>query len=49
LKKLVEDYTAMGVRGLEKKIGSVVRGVAKNIAMDELYNTVVSKKDVKPY
>jgi len=48
LEKLVEDYTReSGVRGLEKKIGSVVRGVAKNIAMDELYNTVVSKKDVE--
>ena len=36
LEKLVEDYTReSGVRALEKKIGSVVRGVAKNIAMEE--------------
>ncbi|MDB5115259.1 MAG: lon2 [Mucilaginibacter sp.] len=48
LEKLIEDYTReSGVRGLEKKIGSVVRGVAKNIAMEEPYNTIVSKKDVE--
>ena len=48
LEKLIEDYTReSGVRGLEKKIGSVVRGTAKNIAMDEPYNTVVSKQDVE--
>ena len=48
IEKLVEDYTReSGVRGLEKKIGSVVRGVAKSIAMEETYNTTVSKKDVE--
>jgi len=48
LEKLVEDYTReSGVRSLEKKIGSVVRGVAKNIAMEEPYNPVVSKKEVE--
>src|SRR5476651_496688 len=48
LEKLVEEYTReSGVRGLEKKIGSVVRGVAKNIAMDEPDNANVSKKDVE--
>jgi ATP-dependent Lon protease len=48
LEKLIEDYTReSGVRGLEKKIGSVVRGTAKNIAMEEPYNTVVSKQDVE--
>jgi ATP-dependent Lon protease len=48
LEKLIEDYTReSGVRGLEKKIGSVVRGVAKNIAMEEPYNIIVSKKDVE--
>jgi len=47
LEKVIEDYTReSGVRGLEKKIGSVVRGVAKNIAMEEPYNSVVSKADV---
>jgi ATP-dependent Lon protease len=48
LEKLVEDYTReSGVRGLEKKIGSVVRGIAKNIAMEETYNTTVSKNDIE--
>ena len=48
LEKIVEDYTReSGVRALEKKIGSVVRGVAKNIAMEEPYNPVVSKKEVE--
>ncbi|HEY4322599.1 MAG TPA: endopeptidase La [Mucilaginibacter sp.] len=48
LEKLVVDYTReSGVRSLEKKIGSLVRGVAKNIAMDEPYNPTVSKADVE--
>ncbi|WP_255547566.1 endopeptidase La [Mucilaginibacter sp. dw_454] len=48
LEKIIEDYTReSGVRGLEKKIGSVVRGTAKNIALEEPYNTVVSKQDVE--
>ncbi|MDB5147918.1 MAG: lon, partial [Mucilaginibacter sp.] len=48
LEKVVVDYTReSGVRALEKKIGSVVRGVAKSIAMEEPYSSVVSKKDVE--
>ncbi len=48
LEKLIVDYTReSGVRALEKKIGSLVRGVAKNIAMDEPYNPVVSKTEVE--
>ena len=48
LEKIVEDYTReSGVRALEKKIGSVVRGIAKSIAMEEEYNSTVSKKDVE--
>jgi ATP-dependent Lon protease len=48
LEKVVVDYTReSGVRALEKKIGSVVRGVAKSIAMEEPYNSVVNKKDVE--
>jgi len=48
LEKIVEDYTReSGVRALEKKIGSVVRGVAKSIAMEEPYSSTVSKKDVE--
>ncbi|MDN3581153.1 endopeptidase La [Mucilaginibacter flavus] len=48
LEKIIVDYTReSGVRSLEKKIGSVVRGVAKNIAMEEEYNPAVNKKDVE--
>ena len=48
LEKLVVDYTReSGVRGLEKKIGSLVRGVAKNLAMEEPYNPTVTGKDVE--
>ena len=35
IEKIIEDYTReSGVRGLEKKIGSVVRGVATRMVMD---------------
>jgi ATP-dependent Lon protease len=48
LEKLVEDYTReSGVRNLEKKIGSVIRGVAKNIAMGETHIPLVTKKEVE--
>ncbi|HEY9195471.1 MAG TPA: endopeptidase La, partial [Mucilaginibacter sp.] len=48
LEKIIVDYTReSGVRSLEKKIGSVVRGVAKNIALEEPYNPAVNKKDVE--
>ncbi len=48
LEKVVEDYTReSGVRALEKKIGSLVRGIAKNIAMEEEYNVAVTKDDVE--
>ena len=48
LEKLIEDYTReSGVRSLEKKIGSVVRGIAKTIAMEEPHVPQVSKKDVE--
>jgi ATP-dependent Lon protease len=48
LEKVIEDYTReSGVRGLEKKIGSLVRGIATKIAMDLEYNPAVSKTDVE--
>src|SRR6195952_214815 len=48
IEKVIEDYTReSGVRTLDKQIGSVIRGVAKNIAMKEEYNPAVSKKDVE--
>jgi ATP-dependent Lon protease len=48
LEKVVEEYTReSGVRNLDKKIGSVIRGVAKSIALEEEYNSAVSKADVE--
>ncbi|QEC75585.1 endopeptidase La [Mucilaginibacter ginsenosidivorax] len=48
LEKIIVDYTReSGVRALEKKIGSVVRGIAKNIALEEAYNPAVNKKDIE--
>ncbi|NQV74713.1 MAG: endopeptidase La [Bacteroidetes bacterium] len=48
IEKVIEDYTReSGVRGLEKKIGSLVRGIATKIAMDVEYNPSVTKTDVE--
>ncbi len=48
LEKVVEDYTReSGVRNLEKKIGSLVRGIAKSIAMEEVYSSAINKEDVE--
>ena len=48
IEKIIEDYTReSGVRGLEKKIGSIVRGVATKIAMEEEYNVTLSIEDVE--
>jgi len=48
LEKIIDEYTReSGVRGLEKKIGSVVRGVAKDIAMEETHTPNVTKAEVE--
>jgi ATP-dependent Lon protease len=48
VEKVIEDYTReSGVRGLEKKIGSLVRGVATKIAMEETYEPVLTNEDVE--
>ncbi len=48
LEKVIEEYTReSGVRSLDKTVGSIVRGVAKHIALEEPYNPVVSKADVE--
>jgi ATP-dependent Lon protease len=48
IEKVIEEYTReSGVRTLDKQIGSVIRGVAKNIAMKEAYNPTVSKNDIE--
>lgn len=48
IEKIIEDYTReSGVRGLEKKIGSVVRGVATKIALAKDYNPALKPSDVE--
>ncbi|PTB97079.1 endopeptidase La [Marivirga lumbricoides] len=45
--KVIEDYTReSGVRGLERRIGKIVRNVAKSIAMEEEYNNKIEEEDV---
>ncbi|MBP6303252.1 MAG: endopeptidase La [Bacteroidia bacterium] len=45
--KVIEDYTReSGVRGLEKKISSLARSVAKSIVMKEKSNHILSEEDV---
>jgi len=47
IQSIVEGYTReSGVRGLEKQIAKVVRGIAKKIALEEDYNIKLSKEDV---
>lgn len=48
IEKIIEDYTReSGVRGLEKKIGAVIRGAATKIAMEEEYNTSFGLQEVE--
>ena len=48
VEKVIEDYTReSGVRTLEKRIGSLVRGVATKIAMEETYDPALSIEDVE--
>jgi len=48
IEKVIEEYTReSGVRSLEKKIGSLVRGAATNLAMDIEYNPSFTKNDVE--
>ncbi|HET8885557.1 MAG TPA: endopeptidase La [Salinimicrobium sp.] len=47
LEKIVEGYTReSGVRGLEKQIAKMVRYAAKNLAMEEEYNVLISNEDI---
>lgn len=48
LEKVITDYTReSGVRGLEKKIGALARGTAKNVAMDQPHTAALNKTDVE--
>ena len=45
--KIIEGYTReSGVRTLERQIGSVVRHIAKSVALDETYDSVIKADNV---
>ncbi len=45
--KIIEDYTReSGVRNLERQIGSVIRNIAKSIALEEEYNKKITPEAV---
>ena len=47
LLKIIEDYTReSGVRNLERQISSVIRKIAKAVAMEEEYSKIISEADV---
>lgn len=48
IEQVIEEYTReSGVRGLDKKMASVMRNIAKSVAMEEEYNVTLKKEDVK--
>jgi ATP-dependent Lon protease len=48
VEKLINDYTReSGVRNLERKVASVVRNVAKSIAMEEEYESKITQAQVR--
>lgn len=50
LKLIIDGYTReSGVRQLERTIGSVARGVAKQVAMEEADGAVINDVDVETY
>ena len=50
LKRIIEDYSReSGVRELERQIASVMRSIAKAIALEEKYNVTVTPEDLEKY
>lgn len=48
IEKIIEEYTReSGVRGLEKKIGSVVRGIATRIVMEKPYDPSLTADEIE--
>ena len=48
ISKIIQNYTReSGVRSLNRTIGSVMRRIAKKVAMDEEYDTVIKQEDLK--
>jgi ATP-dependent Lon protease len=47
IEKVIESYTSeSGVRGLEKKLASLIRAVAKSVALEEEYSSRIGEKDL---
>ncbi len=50
IQQMIESYTReSGVRDLNRKMASLMRKIAKNVASDEEYNVEVSLDDLKKY
>lgn len=50
LNYIIDAFTReSGVRNLERTIGSVIRGVAKKVATDEVESSAVQKDDIEEY
>lgn len=50
LTKIIEGYTReSGVRNLEQKIGSVVRKIAKSVAMEQEYPKTIKAEQIEKY
>src|SRR5690606_34999012 len=48
IEKIIDEYAReSGVRGLEKKIGSIVRGVATGIVMEQPVKSPITEKEVE--
>ncbi len=49
LAKMIDEYTReSGVRGLDRQIASVMRHIARKVAMRESYTPLITPADVKP-
>jgi len=47
VEQVIEDYTReSGVRTLDKTLATLIRGTAKKVAIEEIYDPVLSKTDV---
>jgi len=48
ISKIIDSYTReSGVRSLERKIGTVVRNIAKSLAMEEVYDNEISEVTIR--
>jgi len=48
IEEIIENYTReSGVRDLDKKITRIIRNVARKIGLDEKYNIVLNKEDLR--